>query len=61
MINIVERKAIIVLIFRPPAPVIIRPSENGTDIGGKLEPGEGINCKIQVPKQGATVKVGYDL
>lgn len=40
------------------APVIIGPGTNGTDTDGKVPPGGDQNCKVRVPKEGATIKVG---
>ena len=44
--------------FLQSAPVIIDPDRNGTHIEGKLPPGGNHNCKTQIPKGGATFKVG---
>lgn len=40
-----------------PAPIIIGPGDNGTEIGGSIPPGGDQNCKMKVPYGGATVKV----
>ena len=45
--------------FLCPAPIIVGPDPGDKDnnVGEKIPPKSSSNCKIKVPKEGATVKV----